>query len=341
MNLFDAWMERRTRPHARTYDIAAELAVPEGALLAAAPPLGAAQAVTTGRLLDGPAAIVAALAEGVHLQGLTRNATAVLEVDGAYGENSFFAEAGLGQSLGAIELRYVARAVREIFRVDEETAHGLRRSLQWVAADGTVVHKAFAKDEAAAARLGQFPLHEQANVAFAPVAGGPAPLTPPVDVDALRAAWSALQDTHDFFPMLRRLNVRRIDAVRAVGAPFVDPLPAFALQELLEALATSQDPFLIFVQNRAVTQVAHGPIARVVPMGDRWLNILDPGLSLHVANPATLTCFRVRKPTKLGEIVALEAYAPDGELAVLVVGDRKEGAPPDPRVRAAIEALAG
>src|SRR5262249_62271019 len=110
--------------------------------------------------------------------------------------------------------------------VSEAIPAGARRSLQFFDAHGTALHKIYALPEtdmaAFDALVARFRADDQGpGATVAPAAKAAiktaAAEAAPLQAVTLQQAWDALQDTHDFVPMLRRLDVARLDPLRPAG----------------------------------------------------------------------------------------------------------------------------
>jgi putative hemin transport protein len=338
----------------RHRDIAATLGVSEGLLIAAHAGAAASNAAApTAAGLHAIALapcwpqIVAQLPTLGPVMALTRNASCVHEKTGRYEHVS--GEGPVGLVLGPdIDLRVFYKAWAHGFAVHEQpeaAEQPAQRSLQFFDATGTAVHKVFARpgtDAAAwAALVSQFSATE-------PVAGpgaGPAAAREPdrpdaeVELAAFRADWAALCDTHEFFGLLRRHRLGRVQALRLAEPRFVQPVEpgaAGAARELLQAAAAAATPIMVFVGNPGVIQIHSGPVQRVQVLGP-WLNVLDPGFNLHLREDHIASAWVVRKPSSDGLVTSLELFDADGETLAMVFGERKPGRPE----RAAWRAITG
>src|SRR5690606_13944825 len=123
-----------------------------------------------------------------------------------------------------------------------------RRSLQFFDAHGDSIHKIFLQEETAAEAFSDLVAAHRApeDAPFPDVK----PLSPratgtpddAVDTAEFRAAWDALQDTHDFFPLLRRFGLGRTQALRLAGEPRARALKGDAARTLLEKAAAQEMP---------------------------------------------------------------------------------------------------
>jgi putative hemin transport protein len=312
---------RAAHPKAYLRDAAAALGVSEAELLV----VTKGDAATPLDLSDLPA-LLADIAAWGALRTMSRNDDAVIEQDGRYEGLRFF-ERGMGQTVGSIDLRIFGWRWAHAWAVEDRTAQGTRRSIQFFDAHGTSIHKVFAPDagpfEAFRATWGR-PTAEPVLPAVTPAAPVVDRPDAEVDVGALTGRWDAMRDTHEFHGLLRALHVGRLQAMRLAGPDRARPVAAGALAAALRGAAAATEPVMIFVGNAGVVQIFIGTIRKVAPTPG-WLNILDPGFNLHVRDGSVAHAFVVTKPTVDGPVRSLECYDRRGELVVQLFGKRHEG----------------
>ena len=336
---------RESRKALRIRDAAAELGVSELALAA----LGVGS--TAVRLEGSARDMLLAMPALGRVMALTRNEHCVHERKGTYENLSF--EAHVGLALGAdIDLRIFPRAWVHALAVSEATQAGPRRSLQFFDGQGTALHKIYALPEtdmaAFDALVARFRASDQnpgavVTPAVKPTTKAAAKASAAIEATRLQATslhaeWDALQDTHDFVPMLRRLDLARLDALRIAGEARAVMLDLDAGRRLLTAAAAAALPIMVFVGNHGMIQIHTGPVARIVPTGP-WINVLDPDFNLHLRETAVTESWLVRKPTRDGVVTSVELFDAGGELIVTFFGKRKPGAPEDSAWRALAESL--
>jgi putative hemin transport protein len=326
-----AYRDARAAGGARHRDIAQQLALSEGELIAAH--VGApADGLSAQRLLPPWPAIVGALHRAGDVMALTRNASCVHEKHGRYDNASGSALMGLVLG-GAIDLRLFYRHWAHGFAVQEQTAaKGLQRSLQFFDAAGVAIHKVFATPQTDLAAW-QVLVDEFADPGAAPglkaePAGPRAPEWPDesIHLEAFREAWAGLRDTHEFFALLKKHGLSRTQALRLAEPRFAQPVDAGSARELLRAAAGSATPIMVFVGNPGMIQIHSGPVRRIDVMGP-WLNVLDPGFNLHLREDQIAQAWAVRKPTSDGLVTSLELFDRDGETIAMFFGERKPGRP--------------
>ncbi|MCL4133986.1 UNVERIFIED_CONTAM: hypothetical protein GTU68_008577 [Idotea baltica] len=312
-------------PKQRQRDAAETLGVSEGALVHARASVGEMQ---TLNLREGGTHIVEALPAVGRVMALTRNAHCVHEKYGTFGG------VDLGETMGQvlmpdIDLRLFLNHWKHAFAVTEETRSGERHSIQFYDGQGDAVLKVYAVEETDTPQwngLNDRFSCESTNTAFVPAelpAKAAARPDAEVDVTALRTAWMALEHTHDFFIMLRRQKVTRLQALRLAGDDLAERLSPDAIHSALTGASQVQVPIMCFVGNRGGIQIHTGAVKRIEVMGP-WVNVLDSGFNLHLRQDAIAEVWLVRKPTSYGTITSLEAYDERGEIIVQLFGQRND-----------------
>lgn len=323
------WQALKHQKQVRARDAAAELGASEGALIASL--CGADGEARALRLRDAQADIVKDIEALGPVMALTRNDHVVHEKIGPYVKISI--NPGTGLVLGEqIDLRIFPAHWRHAFAVLEETKEGLRRSIQVFDATGTAVHKIFQKpktDIAAFDALIERWTSDNQSPDFEALAAAPKKkdrADSEIDVAGLRAHWKALQDTHDFFGLLREFDVGRLQALRLAGDEFAYQVKPEALSESLESAASSDTPVMVFVGNPGCIQIHTGPVKNLKRMGP-WFNVLDPDFNLHLREDAIASAWAVFKPTRDGVVTSLELYDTNGFCFAQLFGARKPGKP--------------
>lgn len=317
---FAAW--RAAHPRGYLRNAAADLGVSELEVLVAS----GDETLTPLRLDDLPGLLAAVAAWG-EVRTMTRNDHAVLEQTGRYENLEFFGPA-MGQTVGDIDLRIFATRWAYAFGQITEGRQGPRCSVQVFDACGVNVHKVFTPDVASferfladwarATRPAGLPEVEAREIETArPDAE--------IDVPTLRTRWDGLQDTHDFFGLLRELGVTRTQALRLAGPERARRVDPAALETALRGAAEERETVMIFVGNHGLVQIFIGEIERVVRTTG-WLNVLDPGFDLHVRDGGVSEAWVVTKPTRHGPVRSLECYGTRGETVLQLFGKRTEAA---------------
>lgn len=308
-------------PKVRIRDAAQQLGVSEAELLAT----GVGETVTQ---LEGDfRELLKEVPTLGYVMALTRNESVVHERKGEYKDVSFNGHVGL--VLGEdIDLRLFMTSWKFGFAVHEND----RKSLQFFAADGEAVHKIYltekSNESAYDTLVARYRAEKQDGVLdLEPKPEPPVP-TPDseIDVAAFQQAWLDLKDTHEFFGMLRKHKVSRLQAMQLAPEGHALPTTMEAVKNVFAEAAKSSLPIMIFVGNRGVIQIHTGEVHRLVPMGP-WFNVLDPQFNLHLREDHVAQAWVVKKPTTDGVVTSLELFDADGSQIALIFGKRKPGIP--------------
>lgn len=305
----------------RERDLAAHLGISEAALVAADVGFSAT------RIDADPATLLGHVKALGEVMVLTRNETAVHEKIGRF--EDLHPGKQVSMTLGEnIDLRIFGNRWKHGFAVVRTVNGDVRRSLQFFDGAGAAVFKIHlrpASDVAAFERLtAALALADQSR-AFIASPPTPADATQQdVDRDRLRLEWQGMTDPHQFFGMLKRLNISRRTAIREVGDDFAWPLDDTAVAQLLERAAAHQTEIMCFVSNPGCVQIHTGPVVNIQRMGP-WINVMDPSFHLHLRQDRIAEVWAVRKPADTGHVTSIEAYDRDGEMVIQFFGRRKEG----------------
>ena len=319
------WSQLRgEKPALRIRDAALSLGVSEAELVA----LGIGR---TASPLDGDWRAILNEMPGVgRVMCLTRNDDCVHERHGRFEDVQVTGPHGL--VLGPdIDLRLFLGQWKLGFAVREPLKGGERLSRQFFDASGDAVHKIYATDEtdrpAFDALIARHRAAAPAAIAVTPRAADTVDRPDSeIDVEGLRQAWRAMKDTHEFFGMLGKFKVGRVQALRLVGEEFARELPPRALRSAMEAASADGTPIMIFVGSGGCIQIHSGPINRLVEVHG-WFNVLDPAFNLHLREAGVARVFSVRKPTDDGVVTSVEAFCSRGHNILLMFGARKPGKP--------------
>lgn len=304
--------------------------------------------VASVRLNRDFAGMLAGMPELGYIMTLTRNAHAVHERKGVYGNVTVNGGGAMALVIAddrKIDLRVILHRWQHGFAVREavQDAGTVRYSLQFFDQEGTAIQKIFLQpggDEDAYVRfVSRFRAADQeAPIALSAITGGPETVgDAAVDVSRLREDWAALTDVHQFFGLLRKHKVTRQQAFR-MAADWASPVARTSVETLLTQAAARAIPIMCFVGNRGNIQIHSGAVRNIKRIGP-WLNVLDPEFNLHLEEGGVTHAWRVRKPTADGVMTSLELYDARGDLVAQFFGVRREGRPEDPAWRALTESL--
>lgn len=327
---------RAENPKLRERDVAAQLGIPEAALVAAE------VGISATRIEAGPNRLLARAPEFGVVMALSRNESAVHEKIGLY-ENIEMGEKTsltLGEN---IDLRIFNGVWAHAFAVTKTDGETVRRSLQYFDKSGEAVHKVHLRPESNVEAYEDFVadhrLEDQGQAFVAQPFNKLAPgRTEAFDIAELRDNWSRMTDTHEFFGMLKSLDIERRAAVRAVGRDFAWKLADGVADEFVHKAVEAQVNLMCFLANRGIVQIHTGPIRNVQRMGP-WLNVMNPTFHLHLRADHIAEAWAVRKPTRDGHVTSVEAYDRSGELIIQFFGKRKEGHAEMPEWRTLVESL--
>lgn len=317
------------QPKARIRTLAAHLGVSELELVAAQ-----AGDVKATALRTPPQDIFRELGSLGRVMALTRNEHCVHERHGRY--EDIRAGKSMGIVLGPdIDLRVFFSDWAHAWAVES----GGRKSLQFFDRAGMAVHKVYLTPESDAAAWDVLVEQFTDSRPEWPV---PQPLQK-VEADTveqapptLREEWLAMQDTHEFFQLLKRNRVERLTALRDVGADLAQQVPVDTAERMLNDVAAADIAFMCFVGNHGMIQIHSGPVKQVRRTGP-WFNVLEPHFNLHLDTQAIDRAWVVNKPTVDGWVTSLECFSRDGEMIVQFFGARKPGQPELPQWRALLE----
>lgn len=327
--LKNRWAQLRAdQPHMRARDAAAKLRVSEAELVAC-------MCGEDATRLDAPEGEWGALIEPLNALGrvmaLTRNNEAVHERKGAYSRTELFPSHKMGQVLDeGIDLRLFFTTWAHAFALDEDGRDGRRkRSLQFFSRSGEAIHKIFLQEESDAKAFADYVSRFCSDDQSPRLEVQPAPAPPPEKPDAeinvamLREDWSRLTNTHEFFGLTRKHNVTRTQALRLAAPDMAHKVETSSLRRVLEQVAESELPVMIFVGNPGCIQIHSGKVRNIKPTGS-WLNVLDPDFNLHVREDLIHDSWVVRKPTRESVVTSLELYNEAGEQIALLFSKRKD-----------------
>ena len=333
--------EMRRASHARHRDIAVKLNIPEGELVAAHV-LPTEQALLEGpehlmkaqRLRPEWPEILMALEAVGEVMALTRNEACVHERVGTYTNSSYMGQhANMGMVLGAqIDLRLFYKHWLHGFAVIEATEKGPQRSLQFFDGSGGAVHKVFLRPAsnvlAFEGLIASFTDADQRSSMEVKTTAPKAAELPDaqINVAALRNAWVSMRDTHEFFTVLKKHKVSRLQALRLADPVYATRVDVEAAGLALTAASRDSVPVMVFVGNPGVIQIHTGVVQRVATMGP-WLNVLDEHFNLHLREDHIASAWVVGKPTSDGLVTSLELFDADGETIAMLFGERKPGRP--------------
>lgn len=335
---------RAENPKSRIRDAATQLGVSEAELVATG--LGTTATRFGGNPLGGTPLdgdfreLLKQVPTLGHVMALTRNDSVVHERKGTYQNVSFTGHMGLviGE---AIDLRLFMSQWKFGFAVNEAG----RRSLQFFAGDGEAVHKIYLTDQSDVAAydtlVATYTADDQSDALRIEPKPEPAVTIADAAIDgaAFRQGWLELTDTHEFFGLLRKHNVSRLQAMRLAPEGHAIPTSMAAVKRVFERVAEMSLPIMIFVSSRGCIQIHTGEVHKLLPMGP-WFNVMDPDFNLHLREDHVASAWVVKKPTSDGVVTSLELFDAEGQQIALIFGKRKPGIPEMPEWQQVLAELA-
>ncbi|MFP1915367.1 hemin-degrading factor [Lonsdalea quercina] len=292
------------------------------------------------RLTGDPRQILAALESVGETKSITRNEYAVHEQVGFYRNQRIGGHAGVVLNPRGLDLRVFPEQWASVFFFIEQTARGERQSIQFYDRQGDAVLKVYGTEHtdwtAWQATVERFTAAENVPLALTPYAAPASDVV--VDAARLEQEWREMQDVHEFFPLLKRHNLTRQQALRHVSDDLACLVDNQALATLLNAAHQDGNEIMIFVGNRGCVQIFTGVIEKVVPM-DHWLNVFNKTFTLHLQGNTIAESWVTRKPTRDGIITSLELFAADGTQIAQLFGQRTEGQPEQAQWRQQVTSL--
>lgn len=317
-------------PSLRPKDAADKIGVSEGELVAAR-----INGENIFRLKQEPKEILQRIIELGEVMALTRNEACVHERKGVYDNVSFFTQGKMNTGLVVnpdIDLRLFMNCWGQSFAVEEQTKAGARKSIQFYSKDGLAVHKIYltnASNEGAYVKLINDFKSEDQNTEFLIEPAKPKPADLPdneVDYKGFEEALSKLKDTHDFYILLHKFKIGRVQALRLISEEYAYKVPNDSSRKILDLARDKECEIMVFVGNKGNIQIHTGSVKKLVEYGE-YYNVLDPKFNLHLNEKLIDKTFVTRKPTEDGIVTAVEVFDKNNELIVTFFGKRKPGIP--------------
>lgn len=319
----DIRVARAENPKMRERDLSLQLGISEAELLAAH--VGDGVTRIDPRVND----LLRGLEAVGEVMALTRNESAVHEKIGVYdkvhtGEHNALV---LGEN---IDLRIFPGVWAHGFALEKRDGGDVRHSLQFFDKAGDAVHKVHLRPasnlyayQKLVAQLTSEDQSTQIDIqAFEAEVRHAA--EEQAGVEELRDRWSRMTDTHQFFGLLKKLKLSRLQALEMVGQDYAWRLADDAVPTLFQNAAAGQFPIMCFVGSRGCIQIHSGPISTIKPMGP-WINVLDETFHLHLRLDHVRQVWAVRKPTSDGHVTSVEVYDASDRLIIQFFGKRHEG----------------
>ncbi|TGL61481.1 hemin-degrading factor [Leptospira sarikeiensis] len=326
---------KETQPRLRMREIASELKTSEGGLLAASEISKAEGFPKVQSLQTNWGELFSKLGELGHVMVLTRNEACVHERKGIFEKVS----SGPGHILvvGAdIDLRLFPGVWKFGFAVEEPKQDSTQRSFQFFCEKGGALFKIFLTDKSnvsAWEKLKTEFKNESADLSslFSTEIKKEEAAPEKKEISSETKAeflndWGKLEDTHEFFSLLKKHGVSRIQSMELAKGKFTKAVESKAVLKMLERASLDRIPIMVFVGNAGSIQIHTGEVTNIKVL-EHWWNVLDPEFNLHLRSDLIAETYIVDKPSKDGVIHSMEVYDSNGELIVQFFGKRKPGQP--------------
>ncbi|CAK9885963.1 MAG: Hemin transport protein HemS [Candidatus Erwinia impunctatus] len=259
---------------------------------------------------------------------VTRNSYAVHEQVGRYENIRLSDHAGLVLNPRALDQRIFLQKWKSVFALHEKSDRGDRYSIQIFDAQGDAVLKVHttANTDMTAwqALVADFTAKQPVELSISEEETPDWNTSP--DAAQVEKDWRAMNDVHQFFGLLKRHNLPRPQAFRLVPDDLAVQIDNSALGDLLRKVQAAGNEIMIFIGNRGCVQIFTGKVEKVVPM-EHWINIFNPGFTLHLMENTIAESWITRKNTADGVVTSLELFAADGTQIAQLYGQRTEGQP--------------
>jgi putative hemin transport protein len=325
-SLKEAWDDlKKQQPQLRVRDAAHQLGVSEAELVATT--IGP----DTVRLKEDWANLIITCKSLGKVMALTRNEGCVLEHKGNFQKIDLMGQAPnqVATVIGPIEQRIFFSGWKFGFAVTNHTPRGVMRSFQFFDKAGDAVLKIFLQEksniEAYEQILNDFRREDQCNELEVEAYEKP-DFAKKIDLDAFTQDWENMEDTHDFFGMLRKYNVHRLDAVKWIGDKWAYEVDRLSARKIVETASSEKLPIMIFAGNKGNIQIHQGKVRTIRQLGN-WLNVMDPDFNMHLNEDQIDSAFVVHKNTTEGLVSSLELFDKEGEMIAQFFGLRKPGIP--------------
>jgi len=336
---------RGQNPKTRIRDAARALQVSEGQLVAAC------TGATVQHLRNDFPALLQRMPGVGKVMVLTRNESCVIERKGIF-EDVRTESRHVGVVVGKdIDLRMFFSKWVHGFAVKNDEALGFKNSIQVFDGQGNAVIKIYTLADTSLPAWEQlvqdFTAPAQPDSITIPAQPDSITITPPpapavyagdVDAAAFLEEWAALQDTHDFFPLLNKYKVARVHALEIAAGRFTRRVSNDCVKTLLTQAAASGQEIMVFVSNHGNIEIHTGPVHKIVEIPG-WINVMDPDFNLHLKTDNIGQCWVVEKPSADGTVTSVEVFDGNREMIVQFFGKRKPGQPEQPQWRALVQQL--
>ncbi len=343
-SLYERYQQAKTEKKAKfARDLATYLGVTEGQLLQARVGFDDAKRLD----IDAPTLLKALESVG-SVKAITRNEYVVHEQIGRYENARFSPHAGLILNPRELDLRMFFSHWDSIFALTEPTQKGENHSIQFFDHQGNALHKVYVTVETNMTAWWAL-IEQYQSSANPPLEIQPAnvfsqePVSDELKTE-LEKEWRNMTDVHQFFKLLKKNNLSRLQVFRAVADDLAWRVPDNAFNSLVSNAFNDQNEIMIFVGNQGCVQIFTGKLERLMPYQMEnspliWLNIFNEKFTLHMIENGIAECWVTRKQTSDGFVTSLEVFDQQGNQIAQMYGQRTEGTPEQEQWRNQVMAL--
>ncbi len=319
---------KQQNPQMRIYDAAAALGVSELELLE----LKLGEDVV--RLSGDWKNLLSEMHQLDYIMALTRNAHAVHERKGVYKNVSFMGGGHMGVAVNEdIDIRFFMTQWVHAYAVKMSGGGRTLYSFQFFNQHGRAIHKIYLTHKSSPLAYDELlktyrAKDQRTRTIVLPETDSEAPASQKTaeEIAAFQTDWLNLQDTHDFFGLLKSHNLSRTEALRVAPAGHARRLDNGVIATMLNQASEQALPVMVFVGNTGCIQIHTGTVQRILQI-EQWINVMDPEFNLHLDTSGIAEVWEVRKPTADGIVTSVEVFDAQGELIVYFFGKRKPGIP--------------
>ncbi|MCI9843386.1 heme ABC transporter ATP-binding protein [Flavobacterium pectinovorum] len=146
-----------------------------------------------------------------------------------------------------------------------------------------------------------------------------------IDISDFHQAWNNMQDTHDFFGLVKRFGLTRMQALRLAPQNRARQVSLESFRRTILQCSNAKIPIMMFTANEGCVQINTGQLANVTSNGE-WLTFSElSGGETKLNEDAVHSVWHVVKPTADGDVNSLELYGANGNMVVQFFGERKPG----------------
>lgn len=298
----DTFAQQRRKHQARHRDIATQLGISECALIAAH--TGPREGTTEGnicvtRLRPDWRALIDVFTRLGRVMALTRNHACVQENLGRY-HIKHQDERVVQVWGGGIDVELQHHRWTHGFAVEETTAQGVQRSVQFFDGAGDAVHKVFLKADsdlvAFEALIAQFAHRDQTpQVPIHTSVQNVSTTNHPTNPWDLLSAWQRINTPDDFWSLVATMKLNGQEALRLVENQYAWQVTPDVCRLWLQEASEQSRGICVATGNTGAKQRHSGVVKRIVDMGP-WLNVLDPDFNLHLRTDLICGAWQVTLP---------------------------------------------